>query len=721
MDSSRESERKDPAEGTPLRAPRARTPVPDSPPRADAHAVHLPDNKDSTWVGIDEVPDASPPHSHGTRDEELDNVGMDALPAPQPSVEHAENREDAPRASEALRKASIMLRSKRPKSNAELGCNYFRQVMQLLEKKHRDIMFFEEIDNHTILHLDWASEVDDNQETDDSRKNKSVDRSDIASNLEWGKAMFFGDWLYSDNGQREYYIEVQIKHVSGEDDEVIRNLGINPNQVWTGMGLVKGIDSKLSSVKPKRSFLSSLASKHSGFQSSSEESDNEELKDDAALALTNMKRRRPLPSTPTKASPSADKTRGGTTPKTVHVGSEDTDLRGPTAAGSSPGLRWNPFSSSRRTTANSNSEQGAAAGPSTDQAPSSPRSGFARRFGSRSPQPGSDRPAGTGIPRSKPLVPHSTSFDSIDDDGDTIMSDETVEAEDNGGGDTTQSEIVIPGTPSLTPSPSSSPINYLSDSDNDQAGESSASKENQNPRDTRRSQGSRDLGHDNLSRVCTPDLDDSFAARKKRSSIYTVRVVAFSIARSQNENGFTGPPSSQRQGTLLGHGGWVAPPFEERVAKWKANYGHLPLSCSAIPEHERKLHDPPRTRCRALPVKFDYTIDDPPRYYGEPAPVWWELGDPCLDDVYWMFWQLLTGRQYIGFKRGSGFGFPRTNTSGDDALLARCPFKSPSGEATIGSMIKGECIRQREISPSRDIDMDSRKEKEKENENEKEE
>lgn len=532
--------------------------------------------------------------------------------------------------------------------------------------------------------------------------------------------MFFGDWLYSDNGQREYYIEIQIKHVSGEDDELIRNLGMNPNQVWTGMGLVKDSDSKVSAVKPEKSFLSSLAGTHAGFpRSFSEESDNEELEDDATLALTNVRRRRPLPSTPTRASPSADKTCGDTTPKTVHVGSEDTDLRSSTAAGNSPGSRWNPFSSSRRTTASSKSEQGTAVSPSTDQAPPSPRPGFARRFSSRSPQPDSDRPVGTGIPRSKPLVPHSTSFDSIDGDGDTIMSDEIVgEAEDNGGGDTyegdtTQSEIVIPGTPSLTPSPSSSPIKYLSDSDKDQTGESSASKEKPNPRDTRHSLDSRGPGHDNPSRFCTPDLDNSFAVRKKRSSIYTVRVVAFFTARSQNENGFNGPPSSQRQGTLLAHGGWVAPPFEERVAKWKADFGHLPLSCSAIPEHERKLHDnPPRTRCRALPVKFDYTIDDPPRYYGEPAPVWWDLGDPCLDDVYWMVWQLLTGRQYIGFKRGSGFGFPRTNTSGDDALLARCPFKSPSGEATVGSMIKGEYIRQREISPGREIDMSTRKEKE---------
>lgn len=183
MEPSRAPERKDPAEVTPLRVPRARTPLPNSPRRADA--VDGDDNKDNAWVDVDELfPDASPVTSPTVGDDELANVGMDCLPAPQSSVEHAENRADTPSTSEVLRKTSIILRSKRPKSNAELGCNYFRQVMQLLEKKHQDIMFFEEAENHSILHLDWASEVDDIQETDDYRKDRSVDRSGLASKLE---------------------------------------------------------------------------------------------------------------------------------------------------------------------------------------------------------------------------------------------------------------------------------------------------------------------------------------------------------------------------------------------------------------------------------------------------------------------------------------------------------------------------------------------------------
>lgn len=535
--------------------------------------------------------------------------------------------------------------------------------------------------------------------------------------------MFFGDWLYTDNGQREYYMEIQIKHISGEDDQVIRNLGMNPNEVWIGMGMVKetptqGGDKRslssnsgrVSAVQPKKLLLSSLAGTHSGFpRSPSEERDNEELEDNATLALTNMNRCRPLPTTPpANTSSSASSGDGDATPKNVHVGSEDTDIRDPTAAVNSPSSSlWTPLKLSGRKTATSKSEQGIVAGPSTAQALQSPRLSFPHRFSSRSPQPDPDRPIGTGIPRSKPLVPHSTSFDSIDDEGDTIMSDDIVgEAGDNGGGenyegDTTLSEIVIPGTPSRSPSPPSSPIRYSPDSDEDQAAESSISKENQNPRDHHHSSVA--LGHDTLNRLCTPDLDGSFVARKKRSSIYTVRVVAVSTEHSQNDNGFSGPPSSQRHATLLGHGGWVCPPFEERVAKWKADHGHLPLSCSAISEHEKKQYNNSlQTRCRAMPVMFDWSVDDPPRYYGEPAPIWSDLGDPCLEDVYWMVWQLLSGKQFIGFKRGTGFGFPRTHTRGDDALLERCPFKSPSGEAGVGSLVKGEEIRLREMSADKE-------------------
>ncbi|KAK3484700.1 uncharacterized protein B0T23DRAFT_57877 [Neurospora hispaniola] len=718
MESSRASERRRCCAMTPLGFSRS----PSSSPLDDSD---LEDENNDTlgranaWVDVDAVFPPAPATSPTRGDDELADVGMARLPAPHPSVEHDENSLKTVDSADST-PIPTSVRSKGSKSNADLGGYYFRQVMHLLERKHQDIMFYEDVENHSIMHLDWASEVGDIQETQASRNHKSEEGTGLASKLEWGKTLFFGDWLYADNGQRQYYMEIQIKHVSGDDDTVIRNLGMNPNEVWIGMGCAKDTpapggdkrslssnSSKMSAVQPKKLLLSSLAGTHSGFpRSPSEERGSEELEDIATLALAKMSRHRPLPTTPTNTSSSAHNNHGDATPKTVHVGSEDIDLCSPTATVNSPSdSRWTPLNLSSRIAATSKSEQDVAAGPSTDQAPPSPRPAFAQLFGSRSPQLDSNRPIGTGIPRSKPLVPHSTSFDSIDDEGDITMSDDNVgETGDNGGGetyegDTTQSEIVIPGTPSRSPSPPSSPVKYSPDSDQHQMAESSTSKENQISRDTHQSlRDSFTPGHNTLNRLCTPELNGSFAARKKRSSIYTVRVVAFSTEESQNENGFSGPPSSQRHATLLGHGGWVCPPFEERVAKWMADYGHLPLSCSAIPEHEKKQHNnPPQTRCRALPVMFDSSVDDPPRYYGEPAPVWWELGDPCLEDVYWMVWQLLSGKQFIGFKRGTGFGFPRTHTSGDDALLERCPFKSPSGEAGVGSLVKGEEIRLREM------------------------
>jgi hypothetical protein len=134
MESSRASERKDPAEVTPLRVPRSRsreqTPPPlDNPGLEDE--INDTSSTDNVWVDVDEFFSPAPVTSPTRGVDELANIGMTRLPAPQPSVEHDENRAKTP-GSEGRTRIPTSLRSKGPKSNADLGGYYFRQVMHLL-------------------------------------------------------------------------------------------------------------------------------------------------------------------------------------------------------------------------------------------------------------------------------------------------------------------------------------------------------------------------------------------------------------------------------------------------------------------------------------------------------------------------------------------------------------------------------------------------------------
>lgn len=173
------------------------------------------------------------------------------------------------------------------------------------------------------------------------------------------------------------------------------------------------------------------------------------------------------------------------------------------------------------------------------------------------------------------------------------------------------------------------------------------------------------------------NADPAFITRRERSFIYAVRVVAIPD-RGHVTNVFTGPPFQDRYGTLIAQGGWVVPPLEERVA-WRDSHKRAYRNKGA---KAGKYEGPPfpKVDC-AVPVKFDWSGDQMPRYFGQAAPVWRELAEPCLEDVYWMIWQLLGGRQFVGFTPGTGFGTSRADIRGNPELLAQCPFKSPSVEA----------------------------------------
>ncbi|KAK4218460.1 hypothetical protein QBC37DRAFT_275043 [Rhypophila decipiens] len=164
--------------------------------------------------------------------------------------------------------------------------------------------------------------------------------------------------------------------------------------------------------------------------------------------------------------------------------------------------------------------------------------------------------------------------------------------------------------------------------------------------------------------------EPDFRRLKENSFIYCVRVVALP-GKLSNTNGLTGPGSAHRHATLLASGGWIVPPLEDRM-KWRNdNKENRPASDRAIKKAKG---------CRAPPVTFDWSGSAPPSIHGEPCPVWRELAEPCLEDVYWMVWQLLAGKQYVGFSGGTKFGRGSASII-DTGLLDQCPFKSPSREA----------------------------------------
>ncbi|KAK4160101.1 hypothetical protein QBC43DRAFT_220441, partial [Cladorrhinum sp. PSN259] len=174
--------------------------------------------------------------------------------------------------------------------------------------------------------------------------------------------------------------------------------------------------------------------------------------------------------------------------------------------------------------------------------------------------------------------------------------------------------------------------------------------------------------------------DPVFRLRQQKSFIYAVRVVAIPATKN-TVNRITGPPINDRKGTILAMGGWVVPPLEERLAHCDA---HPEIYASKVDDDYYYKGVPKKVQSQlAMPVTFDYTGVTSPRYFGELAPVWRELAEPMLEDVLWMVWQLVAGKQFCGFVHGYGFGKERRGFEGEEGVLAACPFDSPSGLAVL--------------------------------------
>lgn len=146
-------------------------------------------------------------------------------------------------------------------------------------------------------------------------------------------------------------------------------------------------------------------------------------------------------------------------------------------------------------------------------------------------------------------------------------------------------------------------------------------------------------------------------------------------------NELTGPAKADRKITMLGMGGWVVPPTEERIA-FRKEHGrfYAPLVTPAS-----KYTAPKARPEQAYGGQRDQTdAGMKPLARGAAMPLWMQLADPVLQDVYWMAWNVICGKVFKGLRPGAGFGVPRDeehNPNEELTLPPRNQFESPSPAA----------------------------------------
>lgn len=436
--------------------------------------------------------------------------------------------------------------------------------------------------------------------------------------------MFYGDWLNDHKGLRQFFIEIQVKRISGADDELLEKCGISPEYVWLPLH-----DDKAPAITPivipllvPQQFLPQPAARElpNPHQAACEPIPEVEEEEYATPA--------PAPSFKVPTC-SADKGKGkAVAPPVVNPAA-------PVIVSS------DNFQSAQKRTPLPNI--GDLALRQQDEADTTSPSG----------NPSAPR---TGIPRSQPL--HTTgSLESLEStkSGATDSSDESYQEE----GTIYLSDDVDPFD-ALLPAHATPAV-------------SAADLHRQREEFDRNSYAKRE----ELTRIFSFLNDPAFIERKNKSFVYAVRIVAVPD-RGNVVNEFNGPPVSDRYGTLLAQGGWVVPPLQERI-QWRDEHKRSYRNKGA---RLGKYDGLPRPQYQnAMPMKFDWSGGTDPRYFGPAPPLWRELCDPCMEDIYWMTWQLLSGKQFLGFRPGAGFGVVRRDPAGDQEMLHKCQFKSPCTEA----------------------------------------
>ncbi|KAH6847383.1 hypothetical protein B0I37DRAFT_397594 [Chaetomium sp. MPI-CAGE-AT-0009] len=527
-------------------------------------------------------------------------------------------------------------RERMEETNAWLLGHHHDQVVATMHKKFQDLLDYDKTKNRKIFHIDWiagnpndpikkegAAAAYGGMSAEDRRLSDSVARTVMRvthgvnqwdETLTWNKTMFYGDWLNDQKGFRQFVLEIQIKRISGADEALLEKSGISPAFVWLP------------------------------------------LHDEKAPAITPMV----VPPVTSTVAP-------GQTPRELPVPGQATGELVPEVEEEEYATPT-PTSSLQVPTSSADKGKGKAVAPQGQAndgnhgAPlvvSSESAQTPKKQGSTTEDTGAPADPNTprsGIPRSQPL-PASGSFESLDPPPST-ESDSTDESyEDEGtvylaeGVDPFEALIPAHHTPAV----------------------SAADLHRHRQEFDRIAYAKRQELEHTFAFMKNPDVIE----RIKKSFVYSVRVVA--IPDNGNiVNEFTGPRVNDRYGTVVGQGGWVVPPLEER-AKWREERKRAYRNKGAKPG---KYEGVPRQQVQnAMPMTFDWSGGLEPRYYGPVAPIWRETCDPCLEDIYWMVWQLLSGKQFLGFNPGIGFGVHRPHATGNVAMLNQCPFKSPSAEA----------------------------------------
>ena len=453
--------------------------------------------------------------------------------------------------------------------------------------------------------------------------------------MQWNKSLFYGDWLNDHKGFRQFFVEIQVKRISGADDALLEKCGISPEFVWLSLHDDKAPAVTPIIVPPIVTRPMPILFPHECFQ-------------DRATAWCDTITEEEEHTTPAP---------------TVAMEVPDTyDDKGKSAAVAPQGQASGPSpinassQADRPVIVSSDSHQSPQRRlPSVADLALSPQ--LAARASPLGVNPGSPQ---IGIPRSQPL-PATGSFNSIE---------------------LPQCEVPVP---SCEPYQQEGTI-YLNEGDNPfenlipahQAPIISAADLHRHRQEFDRNTYAK---REELSRIFAFTKDPAFIERKNKSFVYTVRIIAMQD-RGDVVNVFTGPRVADRYSTHIAQGGWVVPPLEERI-KWRDEHKRAYRNKGA---KLGKYDGIPRAQVQhAMPAKLDWSGYVDPRYFGPAAPVWREVTDPTLEDVYWMVWQLLSGKQYLGFRSGTGFGVQRRDPAGEPEMLNRCPFKSPSTEARYHS------------------------------------
>ncbi|EAQ83326.1 hypothetical protein CHGG_09730 [Chaetomium globosum CBS 148.51] len=542
-------------------------------------------------------------------------------------------------------------RGKMEETNAWLLGHHHDQVVATMHKKFQALLDYDKTKNRKILHIDWiagnpndptkkegAAAAHGGMSAEERRLSDSVARtvmrithgvSQWDETLTWNRAMFYGDWLNDQKGFRQFFYEIQIKRISGADEALLEKCGISPAFVWLPLH-----DEKAPAITPM--VVPPVVPSLVPGQAPRELPIPGQVNTEPIPEVEEEEYATPTPTASLKVPTcSADKGKGKAVAPQDQA--DDSNPGAPLIVSSEP-AQATPQQRTPLPSIDNLALGQQSSGTDDAEAPS---------------DPGTPRP---GIPRSQPL-PASGSFESIDPPPSDVSDSSSESYEDEGtvyladGVDPFEALMPAHHTPAVSAA---------------------------------------DLHHhrqefDRIAYAKREELEHTFAFMKepevieriKNSFVYSVRVVAFPD-NNNIVNEFTGPRVKDRYGTIIGQGGWIVPPLEER-AKWRDERKRAYRNKGAKPGKYEGL---PRQQVQnCMPMKFDWSDGIEARYYGPVAPVWRETCDPTLEDIYWMVWQLIAGKQFLGFNPGIGFGSHRPRATGDVAMLNQCPFKSPSAEA----------------------------------------